>query len=59
MAAHLMTMRNADKPFSGADEPAHTVTAGGAHPTLVAAFLAQHNSERGDGIKPGKTRASR
>lgn len=43
VAPHLMTMRNADKPHSGASEPAHTVTAGGAHATLVAAFMAQHN----------------
>lgn len=43
VAPHLMTMRNAQKPFQGAGEPAHTVTAGGAHMHLVAAFLAQHN----------------
>jgi DNA (cytosine-5)-methyltransferase 1 len=43
VAAHLMTMRNAQKPFQGADEPTHTVTAGGAGQTLVAAFLAQNN----------------
>jgi DNA (cytosine-5)-methyltransferase 1 len=27
---HVMTMRNAGKPFTGADEPGHSVTAGGA-----------------------------
>ena len=43
VAAHLMTMRNAEKPHQGADRPAHTVTAGGAHQHLVAAFMAQHN----------------
>jgi DNA (cytosine-5)-methyltransferase 1 len=43
VAPHLMTMRNAGKPFQGAGEPTHTVTAGGAHMHLVAAFLAQHN----------------
>ena len=43
IAAHLMTMRNAQKPFNGADEPAHTVTAGGAGLSTVAAFLAQQN----------------
>lgn len=43
VAPHLMTMRNAGKPFQGACEPTHTVTAGGAHMHLVAAFLAQHN----------------
>ncbi|MGJ5000546.1 DNA cytosine methyltransferase [Bradyrhizobium sp. HKCCYLRH2060] len=42
-AAHLTTMRNADKPQQGADRPAHTVTAGGAHIGVVAAFLAQNN----------------
>jgi DNA (cytosine-5)-methyltransferase 1 len=54
VAPHLMTMRNAGKPFQGADQPAHTVTAGGAHMHLVAAFLAQHNISRGDGINPGR-----
>lgn len=29
---------------TGADEPMHTVTAGGAYPHLVAAFLGQHNT---------------
>ncbi len=43
IAPHLMTMRNAGKPFNGADEPAHTITAGGAGLTTVAAFLAQQN----------------
>lgn len=37
---HLMTMRNAGKPFQGADEPTHTVTAGGAALSLVAPYLA-------------------
>ena len=40
-AVHLSTMRNADKPFHGADEPAHTVTAGGATPGVVAAFMSR------------------
>jgi DNA (cytosine-5)-methyltransferase 1 len=43
LAAHLMTMRNAAKPFNEADKPAHTITSGGAHMHLVAAFMAQHN----------------
>lgn len=43
VAPHLMTMRNAQKPYQGADQPTHTITAGGAHMHLVAAFLAQHN----------------
>lgn len=41
IAAHLMTMRNAGKPFNGADEPTHTVTAGGAGLSLVAGTLIQ------------------
>lgn len=41
---HLMTMRNAGKPFSAATEPTHTITAGGAHLMAVSAFLAQHNA---------------
>ena len=39
---HIMTMRNAGKPFEAADQPMHTVTANGAHKMLVAAFLAKH-----------------
>lgn len=49
VAAHLMTMRNAGKPFNDADKPTHTVTAGGAGLSVVAAFLAQHNG----GPRPG------
>ena len=36
---HIMTMRNAQKPFNGADEPVHTITAGGAGLTCVAPSL--------------------
>lgn len=56
VAPHLMTMRNSAKPFNGADEPAHTVTAGGAGLTSVAAFLAQQNndSRRTGGVNPGR-----
>jgi DNA (cytosine-5)-methyltransferase 1 len=43
LAPHLMTMRNAQKPFNGADGPTHTVTAGGAGLSTIAAFLAQQN----------------
>ncbi|OLP56808.1 C-5 cytosine-specific DNA methylase [Rhizobium rhizosphaerae] len=39
IAPHLMTMRNSGKPFNGADEPTHTITAGGAGLTLVAPHL--------------------
>lgn len=48
VAPHLMTMRNADKPHQGADQPAHTVTAGGARATLVAARLSTYYGH-GDG----------
>lgn len=54
VAPHLMTMRNADKPFTGADQPTHTITAGGARQGLVAAFLAQNNIENGGGAKAGR-----
>ena len=46
VTAHLMTMRNAQKPFNGADEPTHTVTSGGAGLSLVAAPL-QHATHGG------------
>ncbi len=39
MAPHLMTMRNSGKPFNGADEPTHTITAGGAGLAVVAPTL--------------------
>ncbi|MEY9098873.1 DNA (cytosine-5)-methyltransferase 1 [Sinorhizobium fredii] len=50
VAPHLMTMRNAGKPFNGADQPTHTITAGGAGLTLVAPVLtaAQH----GGSVRP-------
>lgn len=54
VAPHLMTMRNAQKPFNGGDEPTHTVTSGGARLHLVAAFLAQHNVSRGQVQNPGR-----
>lgn len=43
IAPHVMTMRNSGKPHTAAGEPTHTITAGGAHQYLVAAFMAQHN----------------
>ena len=52
IAPHLMTMRNAGKPFQGADEPAHTVTAGGAGLTCVAASLAQTGYGEREGQAP-------
>lgn len=42
VAPHLMTMRNAGKPFNGADEPTHTVTAGGAGLSLVTPFISKY-----------------
>lgn len=39
IAPHLMTMRNSGKPFNGADEPTHTITAGGAGLTVVVPSL--------------------
>lgn len=44
VAAHLSTMRNADKPFSDPRDPTHTIVADGAKLGLVAAFLAQHST---------------
>ncbi|MEO2037925.1 MAG: DNA cytosine methyltransferase, partial [Martelella sp.] len=38
---HVMTMRNSGKPFNGADEPTHTITAGGAGLSLVSAFVSR------------------
>ncbi|ETR75058.1 DNA methyltransferase [Afipia sp. P52-10] len=53
ISPHLMTMRDAQKPFNEADKPTHTITAGGARLHLVAAFLAQHNVSRGE-QNPGR-----
>ncbi|KAA0686030.1 C-5 cytosine-specific DNA methylase, partial [Neorhizobium sp. P12A] len=39
IAPHLMTMRNSGKPFNGADEPTHTITAGSAGLSVVAPVL--------------------
>lgn len=53
IAPHVMTMRNSGKPHTAADEPTHTITAGGAHQYLVAAFMAQHNTMPRGGIHAG------
>jgi DNA (cytosine-5)-methyltransferase 1 len=53
VAAHVMTMRNSGKPHTSADEPTHTITAGGAHQYLVAAFMAQHNNMPRGGLHAG------
>ncbi len=50
VAPHLMTMRNAGKPFNGADEPAHTITAGGAGLSVVAPFMQKYYGT-GDGAR--------
>lgn len=42
IAPHIMTNRNSQKPFNGADEPTHTVTAGGARLNVVETVLAPH-----------------
>ncbi len=39
LAPFLATMRNSQKPWQGADEPTHTITAGGAGLTVVAPVL--------------------
>ena len=49
-AVHLATMRNSQKPFNEADKPIHTLTAGGANLSVVAAFMAQHTA----GSHPGQ-----
>lgn len=46
VAAHLMTMRNSDKPTNDIDRPAHTVTAGGAGSTLVSGMFVPRYGER-------------
>lgn len=39
LSPFLATMRNSQKPWQGADEPTHTITAGGAGLTLIAPVL--------------------
>lgn len=53
-AVHLATMRNAQKPFSAADEPTHTMTAGGANAAVVSAFISRQfgNSVGADAAEP-------
>jgi DNA (cytosine-5)-methyltransferase 1 len=52
---HLMTMRNAAKPFSAADESTHTITAGGAGLVDVEATIAPFLSH---GQQGGRSRAA-
>ncbi|MBB2698939.1 UNVERIFIED_ORG: DNA (cytosine-5)-methyltransferase 1 [Rhizobium esperanzae] len=51
-AVHMSTMRNAQKPFGAADEPLHTITAGGAGLSLVAATMVQTGYGERDGQMP-------
>jgi DNA (cytosine-5)-methyltransferase 1 len=46
---HCMTMRNAQKPFNGADEPLHTITAGGAGMTVVTPVITY--AQQGGGVR--------
>ncbi|QRM55132.1 DNA cytosine methyltransferase [Sinorhizobium sp. BG8] len=50
IAPHLMTMRNSGKPFNGADEPTHTITAGGAGQTVIAPVLT--HAQQGGAVRP-------
>jgi len=52
IAPHIMTMRNAGNPFTGADQPAHPITAGGAGLTLVAPTLFQTGYGEREGQAP-------
>lgn len=52
IAPHVMTMRNASKPFNGADEPTHTITAGGAGLSCVAPTLIQTGYGEAKGQAP-------
>lgn len=57
IAPLLATMRNSAKPWQGADEPTHTVTAGGAGLTLIAPVLtyAQQGGACRDPLAPHHT----
>lgn len=47
LVPHIMTNRNAQKPFTAADEPTHTITAGGAHQNVVQAALVSYGQHGG------------
>ncbi|MBB3297875.1 MULTISPECIES: DNA cytosine methyltransferase [unclassified Rhizobium] len=51
-SVHMSTMRNSQKPFGAADEPLHTVTAGGAGISLVAATMVQTGYGEREGQAP-------
>lgn len=42
---NMMTMRNSGSPTSSADQPGRTLVADGAAETVMAAFVAQHNTD--------------
>lgn len=46
VATHMTKMNFGSKPFSGTDEPLHTVVAQGKTHGLVAASMVQHNGDR-------------
>lgn len=48
LVPHIMTNRNAQKPFTAADEPTHTITAGGAHQNVVQAALVSYGQHGGN-----------
>lgn len=47
LVPHIMTNRNSQKPFTSADEPTHTITAGGAHQNVVQAALVSYGQHGG------------
>lgn len=52
LVPHVMTNRNAAKPYTAASEPTHTITAGGAHQNMVAATLVQTGYGEREGQVP-------
>ncbi|HEX7853824.1 MAG TPA: DNA cytosine methyltransferase [Sphingobium sp.] len=44
---HLNVNRNSQKPYNGANEPTHTITAGGAHLNVVQASLISYGQHGG------------
>jgi DNA (cytosine-5)-methyltransferase 1 len=48
----IMMMRNAQKPWTGIDEPMHTITAGGAFPSLIIPTMIQTGYGERDGQAP-------
>lgn len=53
LAPHIMTHRNAQKPYTAGNEPTHAITAAGAHQNVVAASLAMlGHGERRPGEAP-------